>query len=171
MGTRRFVVVSGGGSGIGRAIARAFADRGDHVTVLGRRPEPIAAVAKEIGGAALALDLTDPHAVERARAELPEHVDVLVNNAGQRMPLPTEPGLAAIADHWRRMYDHIVLPAVLLTEAPLPRLARPGGRIVSIGSTAACAATTRTAPRRPRSTPGTTPSPPGSAPTASPPTW
>ncbi|WP_406281014.1 SDR family NAD(P)-dependent oxidoreductase [Embleya sp. NBC_00896] len=136
MGTRRFVVVSGGGSGIGRAIARAFADRGDHVTVLGRRPEPIAAVAKEIGGAALALDLTDPHAVERARAELPEHVDVLVNNAGQRMPLPTEPGLAAIADHWRRMYDHIVLPAVLLTEAPLPRLARPGGRIVSIGSTA-----------------------------------
>ncbi|MEU0936471.1 SDR family oxidoreductase [Embleya sp. NPDC005971] len=136
MNTRRCVLVSGGGSGIGRAVARRFAAQGDHVTVLGRRPEPIAAVAEEIGGTALVVDLTDPQAVERACALLPARVDVLVNNAGQRMPLPTEPGLAAVADHWRRMYDHIVLPTVLLTEALLPRLARPGGRIVSIGSTA-----------------------------------
>ncbi|MET7302913.1 SDR family oxidoreductase [Embleya sp. NPDC005575] len=136
MSARRFVVVSGAGSGIGRAVARRFAAQGDHVTVLGRRPEPIAAVAEEIGGTALAVDLTDPHAVERARASLPARVDVLVNNAGQRVPLPTEPDLAGVADHWRQMYDHIVLPTVLLTEALLPRLARPGGRIVSIGSTA-----------------------------------
>ncbi|MFE3197381.1 SDR family NAD(P)-dependent oxidoreductase [Embleya sp. NPDC055664] len=136
MDARRFVVVSGGGSGIGRAIARRFAAQGDHVTVLGRRPGPIAAVAEEIGGVAVAVDLTDPHAVERARESLPERVDVLVNNAGRRLPALDDPDLAAVADHWRGMYDHVVLPTILLTEALLPRIARPGGRIVSIGSTA-----------------------------------
>jgi 3-oxoacyl-[acyl-carrier protein] reductase len=136
MPTARCVVVSGGGSGIGLAVARRFAALGDRVIVLGRRLDRIAAAAEEFGGSALAVDLTDPHAVANACARLPERVDVLVNNAGERVPPPAGPDLAEVAAHWRAQFDHVVLPAVLLTEALLPRIARPGGRIVSIGSTA-----------------------------------
>jgi len=46
-------------------------------------------------------------------------------------------GLAAVAERWRRDFDNNVLPAVLLTEALLTRLTRPGGRVVTLGSVAA----------------------------------
>jgi meso-butanediol dehydrogenase/(S,S)-butanediol dehydrogenase/diacetyl reductase len=56
----KVAIVSGGGTGIGAATAWRFAREGAHVIVTGRRPEPIRAVAEEVGGLAVAGDATDP---------------------------------------------------------------------------------------------------------------
>lgn len=137
----RSVLVSGGGTGIGRAVAAAFCARGDQVTILGRRADVLRATAKELGGRfpvrTVVVDLTDPAALEDVLDSLPERVDVLVNNAGRRGSAPDGEGLRAVAEQWRRDLGDIVLPAVLLTAAVEPRLTRPGGRIVTIGSIAA----------------------------------
>ena len=80
----RQVVVTGGGTGIGKAIATAFAKDGNVVVITGRRPEPLAAAVAELGSSvrAVRFDAADPAQVERALGELPETVDVLVNSAG-----------------------------------------------------------------------------------------
>ncbi|MGK5640147.1 SDR family NAD(P)-dependent oxidoreductase [Streptomyces sp. URMC 126] len=131
-GAGRVVVVSGGGTGIGRAVAERFARQGDKVTVLGRRAEVLRAAVREIEGAhpvrAVAVDLSVPEEVERALDDLPADVDVLVNNADGRGGPAQDGSLKAVAERWRRVFDGNVPPAVLLTEALLPRLARPGGR-------------------------------------------
>lgn len=138
----RSIVISGGGTGIGRELAARFARQGDRVTILGRRAEVLSAAAAEIEGAhpvrTVAVDLSRPEDVEARLPELPERVDVLVNNAGGRgTPAATEGGLKKVAERWRRDFDNNVLPAVLLTEALLPRLAAPGGRVITISSVAA----------------------------------
>lgn len=140
-GAGRVVVVSGGGTGIGRAVAERFARQGDRVTVLGRRAGVLRDAAREIQSThplqVVPVDLSVPEDIERALEDLPEHVDVLVNNAGGRGGPTRGEGLKGVAEQWRRVFDSNVLPAVLLTEALLPRLARDGGRVVTIGSVAA----------------------------------
>jgi NAD(P)-dependent dehydrogenase (short-subunit alcohol dehydrogenase family) len=137
-------IVSGGGTGIGLAIARALAADGGHVRILGRRghvlDEAAASINAEIGDervAALPIDLTDPVAV----AALPERVGgsvrTLVANAGGTGPSRASEDPAAVAARLRGTFDANVLTAVLLTEALLPRLVRPGGRIVLMSSIAA----------------------------------
>ena len=74
-------LVTGGGRGIGANIARKLAEDGWEVVVAARTREQVDAVADEIGGRAVALDVTDREAVERAVAEA-EPVDLLVANAG-----------------------------------------------------------------------------------------
>jgi citronellol/citronellal dehydrogenase len=83
-------VVTGGGTGIGRATALRLADAGHHVAICGRRPEPLERVREEItirGGVALAAacDIREPDQVEafidRVMAEA-GRIDVIVNNAG-----------------------------------------------------------------------------------------
>jgi 3-oxoacyl-[acyl-carrier protein] reductase len=142
----RSVVVSGGGTGMGLAIARSFAAAGDRVAIIGRRPGVLGAAADRLrdeSGAAVtcvAADLARPDEVERAAdhlgRELGDRVDVLVNNAGGVRGAEGE-GLAAIAEAWRANFDANVMTAVLLTESLLPRLASPGGRVVTISSIAA----------------------------------
>ncbi|MGW7824724.1 SDR family NAD(P)-dependent oxidoreductase [Streptomyces puniciscabiei] len=72
---------------------------------------------------AVAVDLSIPEEVERPLEQLPAHVDVLVNNAGGRGGPVRDGGLKEVAEQWRGVFDSNVLPAVLLTEALLPRLA------------------------------------------------
>jgi NAD(P)-dependent dehydrogenase (short-subunit alcohol dehydrogenase family) len=142
----RNVVISGGGTGIGAAIAAAFATAGDRVTILGRREQVLAATAERLGELVgepgkvrwLAGDLRDPAQVERIVASLADGpVDVLVNNAGG-VPRAEHPdGLEGVAEDWRAEFDTNVLTAVLLTEALRPRLRRPGGRVVNLSSIAA----------------------------------
>lgn len=88
--TRPFVVITGGGSGIGLAIAERFAVRGKSLLLLGRREDVLAKAAAELSAkfsvevATLPLDLLDPAAIARldvCLAELSAHADVLVNNA------------------------------------------------------------------------------------------
>jgi len=84
---RQVAVVTGGGSGIGAATAKAFAKQGAEVAVLDRDGDAAKAIAKQIGGAALGLacDVTDAAAVAGAFAAVAEKfggVDIVVSNAG-----------------------------------------------------------------------------------------
>jgi 3-oxoacyl-[acyl-carrier protein] reductase len=76
--------------------------------------------------------------VEAAVASLPDVVDVLVNNAGGVPEIDVEGGaLQGLGRFWDAVWRSNVVSAVLLTEALLPRLRRPGGRIVNLSSIAA----------------------------------
>jgi len=83
----KVAIVTGGGTGIGAATARAIVAAGGRVAICGRRPEPIAAVADELGDSctALSCDVREPDQVEAFLAAVGtqhERVDILVNNAG-----------------------------------------------------------------------------------------
>jgi len=136
----RQIVVTGGGTGIGRAVAEAFVARGDQVVITGRRREVLEDTAAQLGPGvrAVAFDATDPAQVEAALVVLPEHVDVLVNNAGGNTDVGASApsGLASVAAAWHANLDANVLSAVLVTTALRPRLSA-GGAVVSISSIAA----------------------------------
>lgn len=130
--------MTGGGTGIGKAVAAELVKRGLDVVVTGRREDVLEAAAAEVGARAVAFDAADPAAVAAALAELPERVDVLVNNAGgnlaRRRSAPE--GLADVRDLWLANFESNVLTAVLVTTALEPRLA-DDARVVTIGSIAA----------------------------------
>ncbi|AWW43156.1 SDR family oxidoreductase [Streptomyces cadmiisoli] len=94
----RVALVTGGGSGIGRAVARRYAAGGGHVAVLGRRQEALRGTVELIEAAggtadAVACDVRDPAAVEAAVdgvAERHGRLDVLVNNAAGNFVVPGE---------------------------------------------------------------------------------
>lgn len=136
----RNIVVTGGGTGIGRAVAEAFAGQGDQVVITGRRADVLAATAAAIGPAvrAVPFDASDPAQVEAALADLPDRVDVLVNNAGGNTDFGAAASgdLAGLAASWRANFAANVLSAVLVTAALRPRLAA-GGAVVSVSSIAA----------------------------------
>ncbi|MFN3946045.1 MAG: SDR family NAD(P)-dependent oxidoreductase [Allosphingosinicella sp.] len=130
-------VVTGGGTGIGAAIARALAAEGAKLTLVGRRRERLDAVARELVAAAAAADVTDRAQVDRAFAEAREAngpIAILVNNAGAA---ESAPFAKVSADAWRRAMA-VNLDALLHTsQAALPDLlAAPRGRIVTVASTA-----------------------------------
>ena len=136
----RQIVVTGGGTGIGRAVAEAFAGQGDQVVITGRRKDVLEETATHLGPnvRAVAFDASDPGQVQTALDALPSQVDVLVNNAGGNTDIGTEPpsGLGGVAQAWRANLDANVLSAVLVTTALRPRLTA-GGAVVSISSIAA----------------------------------
>jgi 3-oxoacyl-[acyl-carrier protein] reductase len=134
----REIVVTGGGTGIGRAIAEAFVQAGDHVVITGRRRHVLEKAATDLKCGFAAFDVTDPDDVTRALDELPARIDVLVNNAGGNTDFDrAEPSdLHALAENWRSNFDANVLSTVLVTEALTPRLTEHA-RIISIGSIAA----------------------------------
>jgi NADP-dependent 3-hydroxy acid dehydrogenase YdfG len=131
----RVAVVTGASSGIGEATAQTLAAQGFHVVAVARRAERINALAREIGGTAIAADVTDDAAVAALTDEL-ARVDVLVNNAGGAR------GLAPVADsdfeHWRWMWETNVMGTLRVTRALLPKLIDSGdGLIVTVTSVAA----------------------------------
>jgi NAD(P)-dependent dehydrogenase (short-subunit alcohol dehydrogenase family) len=143
----RVVVVSGAGTGIGRAITRIFAGDGDTVYAIGRRSEvladTVAAINLEVRSELvrpIVADLREPAAAAQVAADVSgreQTVDVVVNNAGGNYAPAAARCLEDIRAQWRLNVDGNVLPAVLLTHALLPYLRRPGGRIVTITSIAA----------------------------------
>lgn len=130
----RIAVVTGASSGIGAATARALATEGFRVVCAARRVDRIEALASEIGGVAIALDVTDAASVAAFAAEL-DVVHVLVNNAGGAFGSDTvEDGDPA---QWTAMYDVNVVGAMRVTQALLPALRASGeGLIVTMGSIA-----------------------------------
>jgi len=136
----RQVIVTGGGTGIGRAVAAVFAEAGDQVVITGRRAAVLKETAEELGPnvRGVAFDAADPGQIEAALGELPGQADVLVNCAGGNTDIGAAPpgGLAGLAAAWRANLDANVLTAVLVTEALRPRLA-PGGTVINISSIAA----------------------------------
>lgn len=88
-------LITGGGTGIGRATARAFVAAGAEVAICGRRPEPLEAVAAELDDACLAVpcDVREGEQITAMLDRIGERfarVDVLVNNAGGQFPAPLE---------------------------------------------------------------------------------
>ena len=136
----RHTVVTGGGTGIGRAVAQAFADQGDDVVITGRRKDVLEEAATELGPnvRAVPFDATDPKQVEAALHDLPTVVDVLVNSAGGNTDVGVAPpdNLSTLAEAWRSNLDANVVSAVLVTTAVRPRLTA-GGAVISISSIAA----------------------------------
>lgn len=136
----RTVVVTGGGTGIGRAIAGRFAASGDSVVITGRRKEVLEHTAAALPGdvASACFDATDPDAVAAFAGSL-DAVDVLVNNAGGNRDFDTEaPGhtLQEVADAWLSNFTANVLSAVMMTTACRGKLTS-GGSVVTLGSIAA----------------------------------
>ncbi|WP_031514694.1 SDR family NAD(P)-dependent oxidoreductase [Streptomyces sp. NRRL F-5123] len=138
----RNIVVTGGGTGIGRAVSVRFAEEGHQVTIVGRRREVLHAAVEEIRAergldiTPVVCDLADPDDVEAALAHLPERVDVLVNNAGSR-ELAVGAGPHGVLARWRGDFERNVLTAVLLTESLRDRLTTDSGRVVTVTSVAA----------------------------------
>ena len=131
---RGTAVVTGASIGIGAATARRLAAEGFSVVLGARREDRISALAAEIGGRAIPLDVTSDESVAAFAAQVPE-CQVLVNNAGGAR------GMDAIADasveDWRWMYDTNVLGTLRVTQALLPALIASGaGHVVVMGSTA-----------------------------------
>ncbi|GAA3987650.1 SDR family oxidoreductase [Allokutzneria multivorans] len=134
----RTVLVTGAGTGIGRATALHFAEHGANVVIVGRRAEPLAEVAAHNGSIhPVSADITDPGAPERIVAEAVARfggLDVLVNNAGivrnELMGSITPEAVAA------QLATNFVAP-VLLTQAAVPHLRRDNGVVVNVSTAVA----------------------------------
>ncbi|MEO3872247.1 SDR family oxidoreductase [Nonomuraea sp. B12E4] len=131
----RTVLVTGGSSGIGRAVAARFAADGADVVITGRRVDTVAPAAEALGVRGLACDATSPGQVAALAGELGGSLDVLVNAAGglPAAPAAGTPPLEALAQEWLSSVSGNVLTAVLTTTAVRDRLA-PGGAVISVGS-------------------------------------
>ncbi len=135
------IFVTGATSGFGAAIVRHAVAAGHRVVATGRRPERLEQLQRELGTQihVIAFDVRDNAAVEHAIANLPDDfaaIDVLVNNAG--LALGMEPADQARLDDWERMVDTNIKGLMYCTRAVLPGMvARGGGHVINIGSTAA----------------------------------
>jgi 3-oxoacyl-[acyl-carrier protein] reductase len=124
-------LVTGAGRGIGAGIARELTADGWHVTVSGRTPEQVEAVASEIGGTAVVGDVSKRADVERMLAEA-SPIDLLVANAGVAL---WEESWETDIDEWWHVLEVNVLGAYLTCRLALPgMIERGGGRIVITGS-------------------------------------
>jgi NADP-dependent 3-hydroxy acid dehydrogenase YdfG len=131
----RTAVITGASSGIGAATARALAGEGYRTVLAARRLDRLKVLATEIGGKAVALDVTDPDSVA-ALVERVESCDVLVNNAGGALGL--DPVAEADEEQWLQMYESNVMGTMRMTRALLPRLLESGdGHVVTVTSIAA----------------------------------
>ena len=139
----RVAVVTGAGSGIGRAVSVALAADGFSVVLAGRRVAPLEETAAEVGGGAVAVpcDVSDPAAVTALFGVVRERfgrLDLLVNNAGIGAPaLPLED---LSLERWRAVVDTNLTGAFLCTQEAfkIMRDQSPrGGRIINNGSISA----------------------------------
>lgn len=135
----RHALITGGGGGIGAAIARALSAAGARVTLLGRNADALdeAAITLERTAVTVIADVTDPRQVERAFAEAREaagEIAILVNNAGR----PASRALAKSDEaFWREIVDVNLNGAYHCTHAAIGgMLAANWGRIVNVSSTA-----------------------------------
>src|SRR5208283_5425483 len=142
----KFALVTGAGTGIGKATAMALARAGWHVALAGRRPEPLGEVAREIGhigrrAIAAACDVGDREAVKDMFATIEQdfgRLDLLFNNAGQSAPgVPLDELTFA---QWKAVVDVNLNGAFLCAQgayALMKRQTPQGGRIINNGSISA----------------------------------
>lgn len=141
----RTAVVSGGGTGIGRAVARRLASNGDHVVLVGRRDDVLADAAKELGEHAsyVAADLETVEGALQVLQHASEHagrIDVIAAVAGgnpaSRPPADLDQGLERASWAWNANLQRNVMTAVHLVEGLKPIL-NDEGRILLFSSIAA----------------------------------
>lgn len=144
------ILITGAGSGIGRATARAFIDRGWQVALLGRRRAALEETAGETDALILAADAGAPDEVEAAFTEVERRwgrLDVLFNNAG--VALPGAPIDEIAVEDWLRLERVNITGMFLCARAAfgLMRRQQPqGGRIINNGSISAHAPRPGSAP-------------------------
>ena len=129
----KLALVTGGGRGIGAAIARELAGAGARVILCGRTKPDLDAVAKEIGGIALVVDLMDRRATDEVLASIGP-VDVLVNNAGAAESASLE---KTTDELWDRIMELDATAPFRVIRALVPSMIQRGwGRVINIASNA-----------------------------------
>jgi NAD(P)-dependent dehydrogenase (short-subunit alcohol dehydrogenase family) len=134
--TNRSVLITGGGTGIGAAVARRLAGAGYGVCVAGRRPEPLARVAAAVDGLAVLADVTQPEDVRRAVGECVARfgrLDALVISSGAGAGGAV---LDQTLERWNRVIETNLTGAFLVCQAALPHLLEARGSIVTVASLA-----------------------------------
>jgi NAD(P)-dependent dehydrogenase (short-subunit alcohol dehydrogenase family) len=127
------VLITGGDTDLGRAVAGRFYDEGHSITLIGARRDDLEVAAKEVDAEAIVCDVTDPVGLAAVRHLFPHHLDTVVNvpaphwNAGD----PRGYSLSDLAAAWRDLLDVTVLSAVLTVQTVGDHL-RSGGSIVSL---------------------------------------
>jgi NAD(P)-dependent dehydrogenase (short-subunit alcohol dehydrogenase family) len=137
--TGKVVWITGGGSGLGKAMALEFAREGANVVVSGRREENLkqavsAITEKGLSASALVCDVTDEEAISHTVSEIGStygRLDVAVANAGFAVGGPIE---KLRAGDWRRQLDTNVIGLAMTAKHALPLLKKQGGRLALISS-------------------------------------
>ncbi len=149
---KQIALVTGAGTGIGRAVAMALGTAGYTLVLAGRRRAPLDEVAREIGPEARAVvaDMTDPVSVTALFAEIRTvhgRLDVLFNNAGVNAPpIPLED---LTVEQWKAVIDTNVTGVFLCTQEAFRLMKEQtpqGGRIINNGSISATAPRPNSAP-------------------------
>lgn len=141
MKKQRVVVVTGGGSGMGRAAAYRFSTNGDKVFILGRRVEKLNETAEghaNITG--LQADVTDPKSVKQALEAILEHhktIDVLVNCAGGTAKLGSDASTEEQLNAWNQIINVNLTSVFIVINLFDEHMTRPGARIINVTSLAA----------------------------------
>ena len=140
----KIVLITGATSGLGAAIARKFAENGNHLILTGRREDRLDSITRELIKTyhveilPLIFDVRKLKEVEDALEILPENwrnIDVLINNAGLAVGL--NPIHEGVIDDWERMIDTNVKGLLYMTRVFAPLMvARKKGHIINIGSIA-----------------------------------
>jgi NAD(P)-dependent dehydrogenase (short-subunit alcohol dehydrogenase family) len=133
----KVAIVTGGGSGIGKAIAQAFVREGAQVVISGRNGKKLESAATEIGPGCfpIACDVTDQSdivALVKATVEKLKRINILVNNAGVLLPGNAE---SLSEEVWEQTFNTNVRGVWMLSRAVLPHMrASGGGSIINLGS-------------------------------------
>jgi NAD(P)-dependent dehydrogenase (short-subunit alcohol dehydrogenase family) len=134
----RHALITGGGTGIGAAAARALGAAGAKLSLLGRRMEPLLVVAEELGGAAIGCDVTDPQQIRNAFDEartLSGPIDLLIVNAGIADSAPFH---KMTRENWDRIIATNLTAAFDCAQAGIGDLLKSdNGRLVFVASVAA----------------------------------
>jgi 3-oxoacyl-[acyl-carrier protein] reductase len=136
----RVAIVTGGGTGIGRAAALALHRDGCRVVIAGRRPEPLEAVREQIGDSCVvhAGDIRKPEVADAligAALERFGRIDALVNNAAYYTAIVKRPFEEIDDEEWSKVFDVNVRGAWLCARAVAPAMRGQGsGKIVNVSS-------------------------------------
>ena len=143
-------IVTGGGTGIGAAVAQALAGEGARVAVVGRRREPLEETVAALGdaGMVVAADVADAGAGEQVVSAVLERwgrIDVLVNNAGVNI---ARRQLAEVSlEDWQTVLQVNLTGTFLMTQAALPAMrSRGAGTVINVSSMAGWRASALTGP-------------------------
>lgn len=142
---QRVVVITGGGTGIGRVMAEACARQGAEVVIVGRHEDTLREAAEAIGSNCSwqSADVSQSNQVKSAVDVIQtrsKKIEVLINNAGYsgfEWDLNTDMALEQAEEIWNDQIRINLTGAFLMTLAVIPYLTRPGGRIINISSDAA----------------------------------